>query len=44
MGTNVVVPDIDETAGNETAEMLTKAGGDALFVKADVTHSQDVKK
>jgi len=40
----VVVSDIDETAGNETVEMLTKAGGDALFVKADVTHSQDVKK
>ena len=40
----MVVSDIDETAGNETVEMLTKAGGDALFVKADVTHSQDVKK
>jgi len=40
----VVVSDIDETAGNETVEMLTKAGGDALFIKADVTLSQDVKK
>ncbi len=40
----MVVSDIDETAGNETVEMLTKAGGDALFIKADVTLSQDVKK
>ena len=40
----MVVADIDETAGSETVEMLTKAGDDALFVKADVTHSQDVKK
>ena len=28
----------------QPATKLTKAGGDALFVKADVTHSQDVKK
>lgn len=40
----MVVSDIDEIAGNETVEMLTKAGGDALFIKADVTLSQDVKK
>lgn len=44
LGTNVVISDIDETAGNETVEMLTKAGGDALFVKANVTRSEDVKK
>ena len=44
LGTNVVVSDIDETAGRETVKLLTKAGGDALFVKADITHSEDVKK
>lgn len=44
LGTNVVVSDIDEIAGRETVKMLTKAGGDALFVKADVTRSDDVKK
>lgn len=32
------------TSMKQPATKLTKAGGDALFVKADVTHSQDVKK
>src|SRR4051794_8627054 len=41
-GANVVVVDLDETAGKETVELLGVAGGDASFFRADVTRSSDV--
>jgi NAD(P)-dependent dehydrogenase (short-subunit alcohol dehydrogenase family) len=42
-GARVAIADIDETHGQETAELITKAGGEALFVKADVSQSTDVQ-
>jgi NAD(P)-dependent dehydrogenase (short-subunit alcohol dehydrogenase family) len=40
-GINVIVSDIDEKAGEETIEMVRKAGGEAVFVAADVSKPGD---
>lgn len=42
-GAKVVVSDIDEEAGKETAEMVRALGADALFVAADVGKPEDSK-
>lgn len=42
-GARVVVVDIVAEGGEETVRMLKEAGGDALFVKCDVTNSKDVE-
>lgn len=36
-GANVVLSDIDEKKGNNAAEEINKNGGNAVFVKADVS-------
>ena len=36
-GAKVVVSDIDEKGGNETVAMLSKNGGEAMFIKSDVS-------
>ncbi len=41
-GASVVVADVDESGGNETVEMVKAAGGEAAFVRADVTSREDV--
>lgn len=41
-GAKVVVVDRDQAAGEATAGILRQQGGDALFVAADVTKSEDV--
>lgn len=41
-GAKVVVVDRDQAAGEATAGILRQQGGDALFVPADVTKSEDV--
>jgi NAD(P)-dependent dehydrogenase (short-subunit alcohol dehydrogenase family) len=41
-GAKVIVGDIIED--NETVDTITKAGGDAVFVKCDVANEDDVKK
>jgi NAD(P)-dependent dehydrogenase (short-subunit alcohol dehydrogenase family) len=41
-GFKVVVVD-QLTMGNRTVELIQKNGGDALFIKADVTNTQEVK-
>lgn len=38
----VVVADIAEDGGHETVEMIESNGGEATFVKTDVTDSEDV--
>ena len=43
-GTEVVVNDIDAAAGRETAELITKAGGHAIAVVADVAVEGDVTR
>lgn len=40
-GTKVVVSDIDVVAGEETAARVRAAGGEALFVAADVSRAED---
>jgi len=41
-GAKVVVADVDEDGGYETVELIEEAGGEAIFVDADVTDSGDV--
>lgn len=42
-GAGVVLADLDETAGSEAAQAIEDAGGNALFVKTDVSQSAQVK-
>lgn len=39
----VVVTDISENSGEETIRMIKESGGDATFIKADVTQEGDVE-
>ena len=41
-GASVVVADVDESGGNETIEAVKAAGGEAAFIRADVTSRDDV--
>ncbi|WP_339763672.1 glucose 1-dehydrogenase [uncultured Hoeflea sp.] len=41
-GANVVVSDIHVPGGEETVEMIHKAGGTAMFQRADVSKAEDV--
>jgi NAD(P)-dependent dehydrogenase (short-subunit alcohol dehydrogenase family) len=43
-GASVIVSDIDEKGGEETVDLITKAGGKASFVKADVSAAEECKK
>ena len=43
-GAKVVVVDIREKMGELTAQKIQEAGGKGLFVKADVSKTEDVKK
>ncbi len=42
-GLKVMVADIDETGGRACAEAILEAGGDAAFVRCDVTCNEQVK-
>jgi NAD(P)-dependent dehydrogenase (short-subunit alcohol dehydrogenase family) len=42
-GDAVVACDIDDDAGAETAELITRQGGTACYVRADVTDEADVR-
>lgn len=41
-GANVVLADIDENAGAQTAARITEQGGEALFVQSDVRLEKDI--
>lgn len=41
-GAKVVVSDIQDAGGKETVKMIENAGGDALYVRADVSKPADV--
>jgi NAD(P)-dependent dehydrogenase (short-subunit alcohol dehydrogenase family) len=43
-GAKIVALDIDETAGNETVELIRKDSGDAVFCKCDIAYEDQVKK
>ncbi|WP_088892122.1 glucose 1-dehydrogenase [Leptolyngbya ohadii] len=42
-GAKVVVSDVNEAAGQEAVEKIRSNGGEAIFVKADVSKSADAK-
>lgn len=42
-GANVVVADVDEVRGDETVHFIRKAGGNALFVRTDVSRETEVE-
>ncbi len=42
-GARVVVAEFDEATGEDTARQIREAGGQALFVKADVSQADDVR-
>ena len=42
-GSRVVVADYSEAAGRETVDRVTAAGGDATFVRTDVSNEADAK-
>ncbi len=43
-GAKVVIVDWVAEGGQETLRMVKEAGGEAIFVKADVSKTEDVKK
>jgi NAD(P)-dependent dehydrogenase (short-subunit alcohol dehydrogenase family) len=43
-GARVVIADVNEKGGNQTVEAITAAGGEALFVKTDVSQSDQVQE
>ncbi len=43
-GAKVVVDDVNEVIGTETVSTITDAGGEALFVNADVSNAADAEK
>lgn len=42
-GAKVIVTDIKRDAGEETVDLIKQAGGDAIFVAADVSRAADVQ-
>ncbi|BBI36452.1 SDR family NAD(P)-dependent oxidoreductase [Cohnella abietis] len=42
-GDRVVVADYNEAGGQETVELIAKAGGEAAFIKVDVSKHEDVQ-
>ncbi|HEX2173247.1 MAG TPA: SDR family NAD(P)-dependent oxidoreductase [Dehalococcoidia bacterium] len=40
-GGRVVVTDVNEVGGQDTADQIKSAGGDAIFVRADVSSAED---
>ncbi|MGP6145528.1 SDR family NAD(P)-dependent oxidoreductase [Jeotgalibaca sp. A122] len=43
-GANICVVDISEKNGNKTVELCQQVGGEAIFVQADVSKLEDVKR
>ena len=40
-GAKVVVSDVNEAGGNETVQLIREAGGEAIFVRANVADPED---
>lgn len=43
-GAKITVVDIDAKGGEETVKMIRKAGGDAVFIQADVSKAADAER
>lgn len=44
LGAHVVIVDLDAGAGEQSAELVRRAGGEAVSIVADVTRSEDVRR
>lgn len=42
-GAKVTVSDVNENGGNETVAMIKNAGGEAVFIKCDVSKEDEVR-
>lgn len=42
-GSRVTVSDVNEAEGRETVDRIRSSGGDAQFVRADVTHAEEMQ-
>ena len=43
-GAKVAVVDIDEKTGQETVSLIKQKGGEAIFIRADVSKASEVEK
>jgi NAD(P)-dependent dehydrogenase (short-subunit alcohol dehydrogenase family) len=43
-GAKIVVVDIDDEGGEETSRTIIQSGGQAIFIRADVSRTEDAKK
>ncbi|HXF51496.1 MAG TPA: SDR family NAD(P)-dependent oxidoreductase, partial [Dehalococcoidia bacterium] len=43
-GASVVIADIDEAGGLETVRLINERGGNAAFVRTDVTRREDLQR
>jgi NAD(P)-dependent dehydrogenase (short-subunit alcohol dehydrogenase family) len=41
-GATIIIADLQEEAGNQTASQIEQAGGKAVFIRVDVSQPQDV--
>ncbi|WP_395106233.1 SDR family NAD(P)-dependent oxidoreductase [Actinomadura sp. SCN-SB] len=42
-GARVAVADVDEARGEETRDLIAEAGGEAIFIRADISRADDVQ-
>ena len=42
-GAKIVIADVNESGGEETASLVRQAGGEALFIRNDVSRITDVE-
>ena len=42
-GAKIVIADINESGGAETASIIEKQGGDALFIKTDISSESSIE-
>ena len=43
-GANVIVSDINEKEGNDTVQLITEKGGEAIFIKSDSSKAEENEK
>ena len=42
-GAKLIIADLHEDGGHQTVHMITEQGGEAMFVRADVTQAREVE-
>ena len=43
-GAKVIIADVNQKGGEETLTIITKSGGEAIFIRTDVSNAADVEK